>query len=1432
MATHDDHPPTPPAAPGGPFRAAWQLLLPVLLIVLLLALVVAAGAGAAAWLLRSEDGSRWLLSRVPGVQLQGLQGALLSDHFAAERLVIRWGGGQQSVTIDGLRAEGVRWRWHPAPGAWLGLQAERLQARKVDVQTGPPGPQPATLPRTLDAPLRLQAARVQVAELQIDRLPPMRQVDGNAVRLWEPGGREYEAAGVSLDWERAHIDGTVSLGAHPPFTLQVQAKARSTGDGPEWSADVRAAGPLARFDLDATLRGQPARRGAAAPALDLQALITPLDAWPLARLRLRTQALDLSALSAAAPQTAWSGHVDIDSRSLDGPLAATAELDNASAGRWNEGRVPVRRLQARLRSPDADRRRVLIEDFELLLGRGSESAGRWRGSGQWLDQRLQVDSRIDELRPQLLDSRAAQMELSGPLAFNVSGLPLPPGAAASAASATAPTPAPAPRLLTLELKTTVEGRIAGSPHPVKVAIDGSADAQHVELRELRAEAGAAQAVLALQARRVAGPGAGGWQLRSNGRLADFDPLPWWPGDEGSAWRGSQHRLSGNWSLDLTLPPLKPGVTPLALAQGTVGSGSLRIERSLLAGVPLALNLELGHRGSGDTPSTVSGELDLGGNRLQLNGRGNPLGDGRADQAHLDLQAGNLAALAPLARLHPDLAAWVPRAGQAQASLDVQGRWPDARSDGKARLQGLQLGALQARSVQADWRLDTAADQPLLLQAELQGLVHGKQQQVEQLKVDLRGTGRQHRLELTAALPQGPPAGLDTLLGLRTAAGTLAQLRADGGWTADGSGGGRWAGRVAQLTLGPWGGPDGAAAPTGPGSAWLDARDLRAEVRFDAADGLAEVQAAAGALRLAEATTLRWDEVRVDLRGTHPAFTLRAELEPFELAPLLARAQPTMGWQGDLRLAGKADLRVGDKVDADIVFERRGGDLRVAEDRVSTALGLSELRAVASAHDGLWQIAGAFAGQSLGQASARLNLRPRPEQRWPTADTPIDGLIQAHVANLGVWSTWVPPGWRLSGALRTTASVTGRVGEPDYAGEISASDVAVRNLLLGVDLRQGEALIRLKGANAEIERFTLRGGDGTLSVGGSARLADKPDTRLKLQAERFRVLGRVDRQLITSGTLDVALAENLLRLDGRLHVDEGLFDLSRSDAPSLDDDVSIRQAGPAPAEAQAAPPPRPRRNQQVAVEIDLGEQLKVRGRGLDGKLNGKLKLGSAGGKLTLNGIVSAAGGTYAAYGQTLDIDRGLIVFSGDLENPALDVLALRPNLDVQVGVAITGTANAPRVRLYANPEMSETDKLSWLLLGRASDGLGRADTALLQRAAVALLAGEGEAPTDALLRNLGLDTLSVRQSDTDVRETVISLGKQLSRRWYVGYERGVNATAGTFQLIYRIAQRFTLRAQSGAENSLDLIWVWRIEGDAPEKAPEKAPMPESAASAPP
>jgi translocation and assembly module TamB len=245
--------------------------------------------------------------------------------------------------------------------------------------------------------------------------------------------------------------------------------------------------------------------------------------------------------------------------------------------------------------------------------------------------------------------------------------------------------------------------------------------------------------------------------------------------------------------------------------------------------------------------------------------------------------------------------------------------------------------------------------------------------------------------------------------------------------------------------------------------------------------------------------------------------------------------------------------------------------------------------------------------------------------------------------------------------------------------------------------------------------------------------------------------------------------------------------------------------------------------EVAVDVDLGRNLRVRGRGLDTALRGRLRITTPGGRLAVNGTVNTEQGTYAAYGQKLEIDRGILAFTGAVDNPRLDILALRANTDVRVGVEISGSAQLPRVRLYSDEEMSDTDKLSWLMLGRAPEGLGRTDTALLQSAAVALLAGEGSSPTDNLLKNLGLDELSMRQTeDGNVRETVVTLGKQLSRRWYVGYERGVNATTGTWQLIYRIAQRFTVRAQSGQDNSLDIIWTWRVDEVPFPKPPSGVP----------
>ena len=1397
--------PTPPSLAAAPPEAArsWlaavrSLLQPLWLVLGFALVVLAVLGGAMRWLLVTESGSRWLLAYAPYVEATGFSGALLGDHWHADRLHITWAGGQASLTLEDLRADGLTWHWRPHPQAWLGVDVQQLGARRATVISGPPGDRPLPVPLSIAWPVQVTVAAARVDELVIDELAPLHKLSLQELVLDAQPGAEHRVARARVDWQGSTISASARIGNLAPLPLSLDATVAPTlgGDAPPWAAVLRATGTAALFDVEATLRGVP--RGAhAAPALDVQARLQLLQAWPLAGLSLKTTALDLAALSTLAPQTRLTGTAELASSARNQPLRASVKIENTLPGRWNERRLPVRRatLEAlgSLEQPD----RLEITGFEIELADAAGAAGRWSGSALWQGQQLTLDTTLDAVTPQRLDGRASAMTLTGPVAATVRGLPSP----AFSAQAAGSVPATA---LQIDWKLDLEGRVDGAPQPVRLAMSGSANGQRVELNGVRAQAGAASAEMQATLQRA---GRGEWQLQTTGSLVDFNPVPWWPGEVGSAWRLGPHRVSADWDLTLRLPGNPERQPWPTLAQRLAGNGSFRIHDSMLAGVPLAATVTLGYtQAAAPAAASLRAELLLGGNHLAIEGHGDPMGSGRGDRWRAELKAGTIASLAPLVRLWPELANWAPQRGSVAATLAADGRWPALRTEGSARVQELQAGKLALARGNATWRMDLEGMQPLTLHLDLANLQFDRLK-AGHLRADLDGTLADHRIEISGALPLVPPPLAEQVLGIQAQSGTQAQLLAQGAWLAHPEGGGRWRARVERLQVGSW---DGGVATPAPTAAWADARDLRAEVDFGATGNFVALRVDPGRLRLADTVALRWDEVRVDLRGDLPQIELHADIEPFALAPLLARLQPTMGWQGDLKLAARVDIRAAERFDADLVFERREGDLLLGDISGTQALGLSQLRLAVSAHDGVWTFSPSFKGRSLGEISGQLQARTTPERRWPHAEAPVTGSAQAFVADLGIWSAWVPPGWRLAGELRSTATLDGSFGNPRYTGAVSGSGLGVRNLLQGVNVTDGDVAIRLDGDTAQIERFTLRGGDGTVRLSGGATLGRSPQARLKLVAEHFRVLGRVDRLVIASGQAELALEAAQARLDGRFTIDEGLFDISRADAPDLDDDVTVRRDGVGDIEGAGAPAPRKARNFALGVDIDLGEKLQLRGRGLDTLLRGKLRLTTPGGRLAINGTISTERGTYAAYGQKLDIDRGIVAFSGPADNPRLDVLALRPNIDMRVGVAISGSLMTPRVRLHSEPEMSDNEKLSWLLLGRAPDGLDRADTALLQSAASALLAGEGEGPTDALLRNLGIDEISLRQGEGDTRQTVITLGKQLSRRWYVGYERGVNATTGTWQLIYRIAQRFTLRAQSGVDNSLDVIWVWRFQ----------------------
>ncbi len=463
-----------------------------------------------------------------------------------------------------------------------------------------------------------------------------------------------------------------------------------------------------------------------------------------------------------------------------------------------------------------------------------------------------------------------------------------------------------------------------------------------------------------------------------------------------------------------------------------------------------------------------------------------------------------------------------------------------------------------------------------------------------------------------------------------------------------------------------------------------------------------------------------------------------------------------------------------------------------------------------------------AGRAEGVVRTRLVRTTDGGWQWP-ADAPLSGGLKANLPRIGVWSLLAPPGWRLRGSLDADIAVGGTRSQPDFSGPINADDLALRSVVDGIEMRNGRLRARLAGTKLVVNEFLLRGGGEEADSGGTLVAYGEGSWTpqgMQLQVDatltQLRASLRSDRQLTVSGPLAARMDRSGTRITGKLEVDRARITIPDETAPKLGDDVLVRNAvGLATTEAERKlrpAPSTPGRTVTLAIEVDLGNDFRVAGRGVDTRLAGQLRVD--GQSLTaprLVGTINTVGGVYNGYGQRMNIERGEIRFTGPVDNPALDILAIRPNLDLRVGVQITGRAQAPHVELYSEAGMSEAETLSYLVLGRSSAG-GGAEAALLQRAAAALLAGR-RGSGKGLAGSFGLDDVSVRNDSA--AGPVVRVGKR-----FADNERSLSGAMGTLYIFYDISQRLTVRAETGERTGLDLIFTFYFDREYKKKEAAK------------
>ena len=523
--------------------------------------------------------------------------------------------------------------------------------------------------------------------------------------------------------------------------------------------------------------------------------------------------------------------------------------------------------------------------------------------------------------------------------------------------------------------------------------------------------------------------------------------------------------------------------------------------------------------------------------------------------------------------------------------------------------------------------------------------------------------------------------------------------------------------------------------------------------------------------------------------TPETFRTSGEFTQLRIAPFLVPWDKTV--RSTLVLTGDWVIEQrGGVLRGDVNVNRDAGDV-VLMGEVALPLALTALRVEAHAENNRIRATANATSSSLGALQATIATEAvRSEAGWalpPSAPLAIEA--SGDFTSIAWLGPLIDPGVAISGTLSVRASGQGTVGKPRLDGAIEGKAVSIRMPAMGIALTDGEISATVVNDRVAVKALRFKGGDGVLTATGEADLGKGTSARLHVEARKLMLMNRRDAQLALDATGDIVFADGTLRLKGDAHVVQAQLDLLRkAGMPTLASDIKVRTDKP-------AQPPRQPMRMIIDLSIDFGDRFTVTAKGIGVGAESALKAISgdftariAGKVRTLSdanqipqttGRLNVIDGTYSMIGRRFKVERGNLNFSGPLNNPSLDIYvtaaATRLQFTPDVGISITGTAQAPRVQLVSRPDMPETEKLSWLLFGRGGQ------TSDYTVGSTAQLAGP-----------------------------VTEFGWQLSQKLYVAYEQGTTGTSNIVRFYSQLTDRIAIQLGTGDANSLFLLYTFTLK----------------------
>ncbi|TLY90500.1 MAG: hypothetical protein E6K40_17100, partial [Gammaproteobacteria bacterium] len=416
-------------------------------------------------------------------------------------------------------------------------------------------------------------------------------------------------------------------------------------------------------------------------------------------------------------------------------------------------------------------------------------------------------------------------------------------------------------------------------------------------------------------------------------------------------------------------------------------------------------------------------------------------------------------------------------------------------------------------------------------------------------------------------------------------------------------------------------------------------------------------------------------------------------------------------------------------------------------------------------------------------------------RWQ--DMPLSGELHAQTAELGLVSLYEPDIDRAAGHFNADIRLAGTAGMPLLSGALKVSDGEIDVYQVNLALRQLQLDARVSQAGLDFSGGA-HAGAGSVAASGHLEWRELlPYGKFHLQGTNLRVADVPEAQIDASPDLDFNVAGRRIEVTGKVAVPYAKIQ-------PKDFAGAVRASPDEVIVGSEEEDPTKRLETMSTITLGLGERVNIDTSGLTGRLTGSITIRSGYDAITrATGELSVAEGKYTAYARKLDIERGRLIFTGGpIDDPGIDLRAVKAFPDVKAGVNVRGTLLQPHMTFFSDPPLPQSQVVSLILAGGSLESAQNRTTGN-SGAGTAALAQGGAILAQQLGSHVGIEDVSLESDITN--ETSLVLGRYLSPRLYVSYGISLTQQLNTLKLRYTLGDHWTVRTEVGQARGADLVY---------------------------